>query len=677
MKFLLLVLPLLAASAIAKPVPAGLFADHAILQRGRPVPVWGTADPGEDVTVAFAGKSHTTKADSKGRWIVRLDPMDASSEPKELSIRGATGEPVVLTDLLVGEVWIASGQSNMEFGVNGCDNAPVEIAAANFPQIRQFAVPHKASLDPLDSVQGNWAICSPNTVGGFTGVGYFFARDLYQKLGVPVGIINSSYGGTPAEAWTSRQALNTVPELKAQADDLISRMKKAPALLEAFPKALAAWETANGLEDKVNEGFKNGWAAMDFDDNSWATATVGFNLDTALKAKTGGVFWVRKAVDIPAEAAGKPFNLHLGYLAEQYDTVYFNGVEVGSIGREPPAFYTASRGYTIPGNLVKAGRNVIAVRFVSHTEKGGLYISGPRMQLPVADPMSVDGTWKIAIERAFPALSPEVLAARPKIDLIQMQLTSTSLFNGMINPIIPYAMRGVIWYQGESNTNPDDIAILYKKLFPLMIADWRGRWNQGDFPFGFVQLANFEEALRDHRDSSWAVLREAQSETLRNSPNTGMAVIIDIGSKITIHPENKQDVGKRLALWARANTYGEKNLVFQSPMYQSHRVEGGKIQVKIDTGGSPLMIGKKSGLNPVVATPANKLEWFEIAGADGKFVWAEAVIVGDIVEVSSPEVPSPTQVRYAWATNPEGCNLYNEAGLPASPFRTIRSAPSP
>jgi sialate O-acetylesterase len=663
-------------TAIAKPVPAGLFTDHAVLQQGRPVPVWGTADAGEKISVAFAGKTYTTMAGADGKWQVVLDSLTTSSEPRDLVIRGGSdADAVTLKDVVVGEVWLASGQSNMEMSVGGSSDAPEEIAAANFPLIREFAVRHKGSLRPLETVQGKkWVVCAPETVGGFSGAAYFFARDLHQKSGVPIGIIHSSSGGTPAEAWTSREALDGVPEFKARAAEQIGIMEKTPAAIKAFREALAAWEAENGLVDTSNEGFKNGWAAPEFDDSAWTSATAGFSLSSALKAKTGGVFWLRKAVDLPAESAGKPFRLALGYLSEQYDTVYFNGVEVGSIGKAPPDFYTCGRAYNVPGDLVRAGRNVIAVRFVVHTEKGGFYESGSRMRLPVTDPKSVDNTWKIAFEREFSPVSAEALARRPKLVTMKIQNTPTALFNAMIHPLIPYGIRGVIWYQGESNTNPAKLAELYKKLFPLMIGDWRTRWGQGDFPFYFVQLANNGTVIRDHRDSSWAVLREAQSETLANTPNTGMAVAIDIGSDITIHPLNKQDVGKRLALWARAKVDGEKDIVFQSPLYKSHMIEEGKIRVQFDTGGSPLVTASKKGLDPARETPHAKLECFEIAGADGKFTWADAVIEGpDSVVVSSPEVPQPTQVRYAWATNPEGCNLYNKEGLPASPFRSVEN----
>ena len=663
-------LRLLLLDAYAKPVPSPLLGDHAVLQRDKPIAIWGQASPGEKVTVAFGGVTRTAAADAQGRWRVTLDPMPAASAGRDLTITGADGAPLVLKDVVVGEVWLASGQSNMCIPVSSSENPGVEIATANYPQIRLFKTDLKGALKPEASVSGSWSVCSPATAGNYSGVAYFFGRDLFQHLHVPIGIVHSAWGGTPCEAWTSREALASVPELKAFADDQIASMERAPGEQAAFLPALSAWEKANGLDDQDNLGFKNGWAAPDFDDSQWKNVTTGFNLATALKAKTGGVFWVRKAVELPAASVGKPFALQLAYLAEQYDTVYFNGEEVGSIGRKPPLFYTCPRTYQVPGKLVKAGRNVIAVRFVAHTAKGGLYVQGSKMNLPVADTHSVDSTWKLCFERQFPEITPAALAARPKLNPAQIQTTATALFNAMIKPLIPYTLRGAIWYQGENNARNVETADQYKTLFPLMITDWRTRWGLGDFPFYFVQLANNESPDRSHKDSAWPVLREAQLQTLAKSTNSGMAVIIDIGSEITIHPHNKQDVGKRLALWARAKTYGETNLIFQPPLYQSHIVEGRKIRARFNTGDSPLMVGKKDGLNPVQPTPDAKLDWFEIAGADGKWAWADAVIDGDSVVVSSPAVPAPTAVRYAWATNPQGCNLYNQAGLPASPFRT-------
>lgn len=493
---------------------------------------------------------------------------------------------------------------------------------------------------------------------------------MHVKLNVPVGILLSCWGGTPAEAWTRREVLTGLPELKEEVARQVSEMERAPAEQAAWPALQAAWEKQNGVADSENAGFKDGWAAADFDDQAWSSVKTYISFKTATQSQAGGVLWLRKTVDLPPESEGKGFRLSLGYMAEQYDTAYFNGVEIGHTGDQPPGYYSAPRGYGVPGKLVKAGRNVIAVRLVRHDAKGGLHASGKTLGLPVPNPAKVDDQWKVKLERDFAVLAAEVLAARPLLNLADIRNAPSALYNGMIKPLMPYALRGAIWYQGESNTQPAARATYYRTLFPAMINDWRAQWVQGDFPFYFVQLANHGAPDRRHADPAWAALRESQLRTLQTVPNTGMAVTIDIGSDITIHPLNKQDVGKRLALWARAHTYGEKALVYQSPLYKSAAIEGAKVRVLFDTGGARLIVGKKTGLDPVVPTPQAKLDWFEVAGADGKYAWADAVIDGDSVVLTSAEVSAPVKARYGWATNPEECNLYNAAGLPASPFHT-------
>lgn len=656
--------------AYAKPVPSPLFGDHAVLQQQKPIPVWGLAEPREKVMVEFGGVTRTATTDAQGRWQVTLDALPATSAGRELTITGADNTPVVFKDVVVGEVWLASGQSNMKVPVDSASNASAEIAAANFPLIRQFEVSQSGTLQLTDKLDGNWVVCSPATAGDFGAVAYFFARDVHVKLNVPIGILLSRWGGTPAEAWTRREVLTGLPELKPEVLRQIEEMERAPAEQAAWPALQAAWEKQNGVADSENTGFKDGWAAAEFDDQAWSSVKTHISFKTATQSQAGGVLWLRKTVDLPPESEGKSFRLSLGHMAEQYDTAYFNGVEIGHTGDQPPGYYSAPRGYGVPGKLVKAGRNVIALRLVRHDAKGGLHASGKTLGLPVPNPATVDDLWKIKLERDFPVLAAEVLAARPLLNLADVKNAPSALYNGMIKPLMPCALRGAIWYQGESNTQPAARATYYRTLFPAMIADWRAQWGQGDFPFYFVQLANHDVPNRSHNDSSWAALRESQLRTLQTVPNTGMAVTIDIGSDITIHPLNKQDVGKRLALWARAHTYDEKELVYQSPIYNSAAVEGSKIRVRFDTGGAPLIVGKKTGLDPVASTPQAKLDWFEVAGADGKYAWADAVIDGDSVVLTSPEVSAPLKARYGWATNPEGCNLYNAAGLPASPFRT-------
>ncbi|MHB9026562.1 MAG: sialate O-acetylesterase [Armatimonadota bacterium] len=489
--FLLAALPALADVKL----PA-VFCDNMVLQRGIADPVWGWAAPGEQVTVSIAGQQVKATAGADGNWKAKLAPLQAGG-PFEMTVAG--NNTLTLKNVMVGEVWVCSGQSNMEWVVRNVNNAAQEIAAANYPGIRMFTVTKIISYEPKANCTGWWAICSPQTVSAFSAVGYFFGRELHKALGVPVGLINTSWGGTPAQSWTDRQSYLDNPLLKPTMDYTDSAMQKY----------------ANATETAMRE-----WLA---------------------------------AVD-KAKAEGKPL--------------------------PTPPF--------VPGD-------------------------------------------------------PRSSAAMP-----------TGLYNGMVAPLIPFGIAGAIWYQGESNAGQP---ALYRTLFPAMISGWRRAWGQGDFPFLFVQLANFYAQQTTPVESGWAELREAQTLTLA-LPNTGMATIIDIGEAGDIHPRNKQDVGKRLALWAQAQTYGKKDVVYSGPMYDSMTVEGNKIRLRFQHLGGGL-----------VTKDGGPLKGFAIAGADGKFVWADTVIDGDSIVVSSAEVANPTIVRYAWANNPV-CNLYNKAGLPAVPFRT-------
>lgn len=473
-----------------------LISDHMILQRGVPVSIWGTAEPGEQITVTFRRQRLSTTADANGYWRVQLDPMDAGG-PFEMSITGRN--TIVVKDVLVGEVWVCSGQSNMVWPVARSMNAQEEITAANYPQIRLFKVRNKMSEKPLEDVEGVWQVCSPQTVGGFSGVGYFFAREIHKALGVPVGMIQSAWGGTPAEAWTSHEALASDPQLRI----ILERWDK---ILANYPQALKRYE------ERLRK-------------------------------------WREEAEKARSE------------------------------GRRPP-------------------------------------------------------------RRPRPPLGPNH-PHRPSV-----------LFNAMIAPLTHYTIRGVIWYQGESNVRR---AYEYRRLFKTMIQDWRRAWGLGDFPFLFVQLANFLQVKPEPSESAWAELREAQLMALE-LPNTGMAVAIDIGEANDIHPRNKQDVGKRLALVARAIVYGEK-ITYSGPIYDRMKIEGNCIRIWF------------KHVNGGLVAKGGELKGFAIAGPNRKFVWATAKIEGDTVVVSSPQVPNPVAVRYAWADNPV-CNLYNKAGLPASPFRT-------
>jgi sialate O-acetylesterase len=642
-----------------------LFTPGMVVQQGLPIPVWGWSKPQQAVGVRLGPVAAETQADAKGMWMVKLRPLKAADHlgaPLTLTVVG--DETVTIGDVLVGEVWICSGQSNMEWPVAQADDARRELAKARFPSLRLFTVAQATSPRPKDDVQPEaaWQRCTPGSVAGFSAVGYFFGRDLHRTLGVPVGLIHSSWGGTLAEAWTSRAALASDQLLRP----ILERLEQMGTLHEAdspaYRKLMKAWEDKAFHKDPGNKGIKKRWHRADFDDGAWPVMdlprsweSTGLDID--------GAVWFRRRVEVPKEWKGKALTLSLGPI-DDFDTTYFNGTAIGGIGAEDPNASATPRVYTVPGALVKAGANLIAVRVFDRFGLGGLVGSPAQLTLapaaaakkraagakkPAAKPLRLAGDWKWQIE----------LRLEPRRQLPPQPLHAThqgvpaSLNNAMVQPLVPYAIRGAIWYQGESNA---DRAEQYRSLLPALIRDWRMAWGQGDFPFGIVQLANYMERRATPGDSQWAELREAQALAAKE-PNCGLAVAIDLGDANDIHPRNKQDVGLRLARWARATVYGER-LPWSGPRYASHTISGGAVRIVFSHGDGGL-----------ASANGGPLTGFAIAGSDRRFVWAEARIDGDRVVVSSPKVPTPAAVRYAWADNP-ACNLVNGAKLPALPFRT-------
>jgi len=628
-----------------------IFGDDMVVQRDMPLPVWGWADPGERVTVRLSDASAITTADADGNWHVVLPPRRAGG-PFHLIAEGANA--ITCSNVMVGDVWLCSGQSNMAWPVSAADNAEEEIADAEHRKIRLFTVNRRVSTEPLSDVTGQWKVCKPQTVGDFSAVGYFFGRDLHKELGVPIGLINSSWGGTVAEAWTSRQALAAHEELRPilERSDLV--LVDYPRAMAQYERKVAEWEARVYFADPGNKGFGMGWAAPEAETADWQPMDLpGYWEDAGLMID--GVVWFRKEVQIPPDWAGKDLTLSLGAI-DDCDTTYFNGVQVGATGLDTSEYWQVPRRYTVPKELVKAGRAVIAVRVYDRWLNGGFAGVASDMTLaPLGGgtPLSLAGRWLYKVEVSRP--QPEQAIPRPQPPLGPGSPNSPAgLYNAMIRPLVPFAIKGVIWYQGESNAAR---AYQYRTLFPTMIRDWRRAWGQGDFPFLFVQLANFMAAQQQPvEDSAWAELREAQLMAL-SLPKTGMAVTIDIGEADNIHPKDKQTVGARLALAARAVAYGE-DIVHCGPIYQSMKVEDGKAILSFTHVGSGL-----------IARDGEPLKGFAICGADKKFVWADAQISGNQVIVSSPDVAQPVAVRYGWANNPV-CNLYNAEGLPASPFRT-------
>ena len=492
---------------------ARIFTDHVVLQREMATAVWGTAEPGEKVTVQFAGVEAAATADAQGNWLAKLPAQKANAGGQDLVARGKN--VVTIKDVVVGDIWVCGGQSNMEWSLGGC-NAPADIAAANYPALRRIKIGHRGLAKPATDVQGQWDVCTPATAPGFTAVGFYFARRIQKETGVPIGLIDDNIGGTRIEPWTPSEGFAAEPALAQIPAEL---QKQGQVYRESFGKHVDAMEK---------------WVAS----ARQALANPG--------------------VDLPV----------------------------------PPR---------LPDN-----------------------------------PLTNFG-------------SP------------------MALYNGMIHPVTPFAIKGAIWYQGESNGGEGES--YYQKMRAL-IGGWRKVWNQGDFPFYFVQLANWQSPQNEPAGGDgWANVRMAQTKSL-GIPNTGMAVTIDIGEASDIHPRNKFDVGERLALWALRDNYGKKDLVVSGPLYSSLKVEGNKIRLSFEHAASGLMVGKKEGRNPTVEDKSGKLKRFAIAGQDRKWVWADAVIDGATVVVSSPDVAKPVAVRYAFSMNPEGCNLYNKEGLPAAPFRT-------
>jgi len=616
-----------------------------VLQQKQDIPIWGTAEPGGEVTVTLNEQQKKTIVGGDGNWKVNLSPVPAGG-PYELIVSGE--ETHTIKNVMLGEVWICSGQSNMEMPIykewGKVDNFEEEVVNANYPNIRLFTVKKTMANTEQDSFKSDgWKECSSETVPGFSAVAYFYGRHLHNNLDIPIGLIQTAWGGTIVEAWTSAATLKEIPEFTEMVKYIESDETTYEEKLVTAKKNQAEWpdKIEKLLIDKgtQNQGFQN----KDFNTDDWKTMELP-KIWEELEIYVDGVVWFSKDINVPESWQGEDLTLSLGKIND-YDITWFNGKKVGR-GTE----VHESRNYKIPSSLVNKGQNRIVVQVLDVGNVGGIYGPAEEMKLTIKDKsISLVGNWKYKID----PIKIEGKAIPKKQDQNTGVNRPTVLYNAMIKPLLPYGIKGAIWYQGESNA---ERAYQYRNLFSSMIKDWRNVWGQGDFPFIFVQLANFMKVIEQPIEHSWAELREAQTMALE-LPNTGMAVTIDIGDAIDIHPTNKQDVGKRLALNALAKVY-EKDIAYSGPMYNSMEVEGNKIRLKFNNTNDGLKImGDKD------------LKGFAIAGADKKFVWAEAKIEGNEVIVWSPEIKKPVAVRYGWAANPT-CNLYNGADLPASPFRT-------
>jgi sialate O-acetylesterase len=616
-----------------------LFSDGAVVQRDRPLPVWGWASPGAKIEVEFDGRSATAIAAKDGAWRTQL-PAHKAGGPYVLRVRG-DGEVVAVNDVLVGDVWLASGQSNMEWPLSQAKDARQAIASANDPLIRHFKVPKSWSEKPETRLAGgSWKVASPQTAGEFSAVGYHFARELRAKTGVPIGIINSTWGGSRVEAWMDGQTLGIeTTRLAKHMRDLRAKEDRDLAVVEG---KLARWG-ALPADD-------TGWQAAELDDSAWVDIAVPVLWEEAGWLGLDGVAWYRTRFDLTAEQARQGVRISFGRVDDS-DQAWVNGVAVGGITRE----YNTPRQYGVPAKALRPGRNVLAVRVVDDGGGGGIHGSAEELHVQLADGERLPLTreWKFRVVQA------RLDASDGKNEI------ETLLYNRMILPAQPYALRGVIWYQGEANADDLADANRYRERFPALISQWRRQWNAPQLPFLWVQLANFDsggdvstDGTDGRTESPWAMLRESQTRTL-SMPATAQAVAIDVGDPKDIHPLDKQTVGHRLALAARHVAYGEA-LVYSGPVYRNVSFEAGRARVTFELGGSAL----------AVRGEGKELHGFEIAGADRRFHPARAVVDGDTVIVSSEAVVTPQAVRYAWRDNPENADLINRDGLPASPFRT-------
>ncbi len=626
--FILLIFSAISSANVRMPL---IFSDGMVLQRDKQIPIWGFADANESVEIHFNKQIKKTTADKNGKWTVNLAAEKAGG-PFELIVIGKN--KITIKNVLVGEVWICSGQSNMEFQVFKTMNAEKEISSADYPMIRHFGVAQDLSGTPKDDLkQGKWEVANKENVGNFTAVGYYFARKLYSELKIPIGIINTSWGGTNVETWTSREAFENSPDFKAMIADVPT--VDINAIFETYKKSvLDNLKKVQGFDVSMEneDQFKN----ANFQDKNWPEIKVPSLWENQQIGNIDGIVWMRKTIILTAEQAKKEAVLHLAKVDDE-DKTYVNGVEIGTNN-----LWDKKRIYEIPTNVLKEGTNVISVRITDYSGGGGIYGDPQDLKIDFKDSsLPLEGLWKFNVVKVRIEVSPN---SYPSL-----------LYNAMINPLVPYAIQGALWYQGEANVWR---AKEYKKSFPLMINDWRTKFKQGNFPFYFVQLSTFDEfGGNSQKGSRWAELREAQSETLK-LPNTGMAVTTDIGNAKDIHPTNKQDIGLRLAAIAMNNLYGKKQ-VHSGPTYKSQQIKGNQIILTFDNIGGGLSTSNN-----------DELKGFEIAGADKVFHSAKAIIKDNKIIVSSDKVQNPVAVHYGWADDDTTISLFNKEKFPASPFRT-------
>ncbi|MBK8945970.1 MAG: sialate O-acetylesterase [Ignavibacteriae bacterium] len=615
-----------------------LISDGMILQRDVEVKVWGWASANENIEINFLDKNFKTVADENGNWEIVI-PKQQAGGPYELKISAKNS--ILVKDILFGDVWVCSGQSNMEFPMKRVSwNYPGEIENSENNFIREFAVPQKYNFKVAekDFSHGSWKSANLENIPNFSAVAYFFAKKIYEKYKIPVGIINASLGGSRIESWMSEDALQKFPHhlneaLMFRDDNLIKKIEDSDIARSN------AWYNLLRQKDEGYKDQKNIWYKTNLEISDWKKMNVpGYWADTEI-GKVNGVVWFKKNVNIPLELVGKYAKLILGRIVDA-DSVFVNGKYVGSVGYQYPP-----RRYEIPKDILNAGENEITIRVISNAGMGGFVLDKDYEIEFDNTSISLEGEWNYKLGAIMPELGSQTF----------IRWKPMGLYNSMISPLHNYKIKGFAWYQGESNTwNPSE----YSNLLSTMISDWRTKWSNNNLPFIVIQLPNFMEEKNEPSESSWAAFREVQLDALK-IPNTGLVVTIDLGEWNDIHPLNKKDVGERLFQSAEKIAYKNNSVINSGPIYKSMKIEGNKIILTFDNIGDRL-----------ISKNHEELKEFAICGNDKKFIWAHAKIENDKVIVWNDNIKNPVAVRYAWADNPSKANLYNSAGLPASPFRT-------
>ncbi len=644
-----------------------IISNHAVFQRSEKTRIWGKGtQPSEQVKVSIGNITRETKVDQTGNWQVELDTTKLPEGPFELVIQGTN--KLVIADVLIGEVWVCSGQSNMDRRMDLTENFEEEVKNSANNRLREFHVYSKTKdgLEPQDDCNGKWQIASPETTPSITAVGYYFAKEVIQTINKPVGLIHSSVPGTPVEEWMTPESVAKDASLIPTRDKILKEIAENPAKRQAYIAGTHEWEKKHSRTDQPTPD-PTIYYGETISPAEWKTIQLpGKLVDQGLP--DSGIFWLRKEIDFDAPINNQTW---IDIITPGgYETIYWNQQQIVSIKPENMQVPTGARRYWVPKQHIRSGKNVIAIRL--HSPMGSAGITGELKRF-VAGPISLQGDWLARVQAEFPPIDAALAATYPENPKAPPAAPSR-LYNGYIAPVAKSTIRGVLWYQGEANAAR---GFQYRTTFPGLISGWREKWGH-EMPFYFCQLAPIQAKKPQPAESNQSEIRESQLMTL-SLPKTGMAVLLDIGETNDIHPRNKKDVGLRLAKIALAKDYGQK-IEYSGPIYQSMKIEGDKIRLKFNHIGSglyakPLPAEYKlkstdeTGLPLVRNSPNSELEGFSICGQDEKWVWADAKIEGDTIVVWSTSIKNPVAVRYAWADNPT-CNLYNKDGLPASSFRT-------